>query len=257
MLCPYCSSPLQTATVLTKTGEEAAIHECFTCGGHWFPRWLANDIAAAQAINVDSIAPGREITPPELPRCPQCQTRLTLLSGESVPRGLHIYACPQGHGNFFPHGSLLQFKKAQEAKITYHQVWGVPIKSIFAVLLPVAVVLGLLAGIPLTLRQLEQSQEQRIAAEDPIATPAITEIPPDSVIISFTTRVNGTATVTLYQNEVLIDTIVATTTPTNVHSATINDLIPDVPYTYVISLKTATDTIISRHYPLTLATPSL
>lgn len=252
MLCPFCNSPLQEAAVQTKQGEQSAIYECFTCGGHWFPRWLANDIAYSQAITVDAIAPQREITTPESPRCPQCQTRLSLITHDSVPRGLHIYSCPQGHGNYFPKGQLLQFKKAQEAKIDYHQAWGIPIKSIFAVLLPVAVVLGLAAGIPLTLNQLETSQEQRIAASDPINTPAVTQIPPDSVILSFTSKIAGITTVILYQNTQPVQTVLASQTPSTVHSATLKNLVPNVPYTYTITLKTGTEIITSKPFSLIL-----
>ena len=253
MLCPYCHSPLQENTVLTKSDQQAAIYECFTCGGHWSPRWLANDISLSQANNVDSITPQTGINPPESPRCPECQNRLSLIKHDSVPRGLHVYTCPQGHGNFFPKGELIQFKKAQEAKITYHQVWGIPIKSIFAVLLPVALVLSLAVGIPLTTRQVQQSAETRISADEVFSSPIITQIPPDSVSLSFSTTLTGSATITLYQNNQPINTYAASSTPTTIHTTTLKNLVPNLPYTFTITLETATDTIVSKPYSLSLS----
>lgn len=238
--------------MLTKSEQQGLIHECFTCGSHWFPRWLANDISTSQAINTDSITPQTKITPPEFPRCPECQSRLSLIKHDSIPKGLHIYSCPEGHGNFFPKGELIQFKKAQEAKITYHQIWGVPIKSIFAVLLPVAIVMAIAAGIPLTTRQVQQSAESRIAADEVISTPAVTQIPPDLVTLSFTTNLTGTSSITLYQGDEPINTFTASATSSTVHTATIKNLIPNISYTYTVTLKTSTDTITSQHFPLSL-----
>ncbi len=252
MLCPYCNSPLQEAAILTKSEQHGIVHECFTCGGHWFPRWLANDISVSQAITTDAITPQTKIAPPENPRCPECQTRLSLISHDSIPKGVHVYTCPQGHGNFFPKGELLQFKKAQESKITYHQLWGIPIKSIFAVLLPVAVVLTIAAGIPLTLSQLSTSKESRVAADEIISTPAVTQVPPDSITLSFTTSQPGSSTIILYQNNLKIRTIPVSSVPLSVHIVTIKDLSPNTHYTYTITLTTSTNTITSKHFPLNL-----
>lgn len=253
MLCSYCHSPLQSATILTKSDQEAITHECFTCGSHWLPRWLANDITLSQAINTDSITPQTKVAPPESPRCPQCQTRLSLIKHDSIPRGLHLYACPQGHGNFFPKGELIQFKKAQEAKITYHQAWGIPIKSIFAVLLPMLLVFSLAVGIPLVTHQVQQSTETRVAADQVFSRPIITRIPPDSASLSFSTTIAGVTTLTLYQNGQLINTYTPSDVPATIHTVTIKNLVPQTPYTFTITLKTSTDTLTSTSFPINLA----
>lgn len=258
MLCPYCSHPLQQSTVTTKSDQQGIIHECFNCGSHWFPRWLANDITITEAKNVDAVLPQVTPTPPDQPRCPVCQNRLSLISHDPVPRGIMVWTCPQGHGNFFPKGQLLQFKKAQEAKITYHTLWGIPIKSIFSVLLPVIAVLAIAGGIPVTLRELARQQETRTRASSLTSTPVVTPLSLSSVLISFTTTSPRLATLTLYQNDQRLYDKPISSQPASTHQITLTDLDAAFFYSFTLTLidQQNNQSTTTQKYPIVLTPPN-
>lgn len=253
MQCPYCSYLLNETTLQTTSEQEAIVHECLNCGGHWFPRWLANDINLNTAKNIDSVIPKNQIIPPNEPRCPECQNRLIIVAHDSVAQGITVLSCPQGHGNFFPKGNLYQFKRAQEAKITYHQVWGIPIKSALAVLLPVIAVITIAAGTPVLVKQIGQSQESRTKASSIINQPFVTQLSPTSAIISFTSTSAVTTSVTIYQENQIIQNKIISSTPKTTHSITIENLLTNTPYTYIINYSlTGEPTQTSPSYPLLL-----
>ncbi len=253
MLCPYCQSTLKSSLVDTKTDQPSEIQECLNCGGHWFPRWLANDVSLTVAKNTDSIIPQTTVTPPDQPRCPVCQYRLSLIKHDSVARGVTVWACPQGHGNFFPIHDLLRFKQAQDAKINYHQVWGIPIKSVFAVLLPVVALITIAAGTPLIIHQVQLQQETRTKASQTINQPLITQLSPTSAIISFTSSSPLTTEISIYQDNRTITTLPVSTTPKTTHSITVPNLVNSTPYTFIILYTTITSqTSSTTAYPLIL-----
>lgn len=253
MFCPYCQNPLKISYVNTKSDQQAEVHECLNCGGHWFPRWLANDISLNAAKNVDSILPHSQVPKPEQPRCPNCSNRLSLIQHDSVARGVTVWSCPQGHGNFFPIHELFKFKQAQEAKITYHQVWGIPIKSVFAVLLPAFAVLLIAAGVPVFMQQISTQQETRTKASQTIRTPLVTQLSPTSAIISFisTTPVTSQITIKLGTQTVLI--LPVSETPQTTHTITVDELQNKTQYTFTINYTPASGPAqISDAYPLFL-----
>lgn len=236
MNCPYCQQKLSATTVQTKAGQTGELYECFSCGGHWFPRWLANDITAETAANIDSVLAKLTISPPKEPRCPVCQTRLSIIKHDAVAKGIVVWACPNAHGNFFPRGELYKFKNAQEAKITYHQLWGVPIRTVFAVLLPVAVVFGLVGGVPLLLEQLQAPQETRTRASATYSTPVVTVLDETSALVSFTTAAPSKSSLTLYQNKVFHSTLVINNDFATRHTVRLQELDPAANYTYSLTL---------------------
>lgn len=253
MTCPYCSTPLSPTEVHTKSDQIGEIHECFNCGGHWFPRWLANDITISEASNVDAITPTTVVQSPSQPRCPVCQTRLALIAHDPVPRGITVFTCPQGHGNFFPKGQLLQFKKAQDAKITYHTLWGIPLKSIFSVMLPVVAVLTIVSGLPLLVSQLQEAtQETRTKASSLHSRPIVTQINPSDVIISFTSQTSLITSVSLYEDNQLLLTQIISSSPQTTHQIILRDLNSNFPYNFVINSTNPSNqqTITSERYPI-------
>lgn len=258
MNCPYCNSPLTTTSVRTKSDQEGQVFECFNCGGHWFPRWLANDISLEQAVSVDAVVPKSTITPQDQPRCPICQTRLSLIKNDPVPRGIHVWSCPQGHGNFFPKGDLLSFKKAQEAKITYHSLWGIPLKSIFAVMLPVIAVIAIAGGIPLTLNELQKQQENRTKASTLYSRPIVTAISESSVIISLATKTPYLVSLSLYENDQTLREYPISTTAATQHQITLKDLSPFSTYTFTLTLThpISGEKVVSESFPISLINSS-
>lgn len=234
--CPYCHQILQESKVKDRDGQEHTIYECFGCGGHWLPRWLANDITKTTAQDLDAIAPKITFNTPDEPRCPFCQSRLTSIKHDSIASGITVLACPEGHGNFFPKGELLKFKKAQEAKITYTQIWGIPTKSIFSVLLPVIAVLAVAGGIPLVLEKLQSPQESRIKAASNYTKPSVQKLSDSEVFIIFTTTKDATSTLTLYRGDQVQENLTIQNQPSRAHRLRVTNL-EDINYSYQITLK--------------------
>lgn len=251
MYCPLCQSKLETKTTKTKTNPEALILYCQNCAGHWFPRWLANDISPSEANSLEKNLPQQSsFNQPAFLRCPECQQRLSLIKDDSVPNYTHIYTCPQGHGNFFPHLELSKFKKAQEAKINYLELWGVPVKSIFSVLLPVLLIVFTAAAIPLTLKETQTTKENRTKANEFFQTPVFTKVPPDSIAISFQTYTPGSSSISLLKDKQLLRTIDVSLTPKTSHNLVINNLDKESNYSIIISLSVDDNTIKSLEYDL-------
>lgn len=251
MNCPYCQTPLQPNTLQDKNNEQVECFECFNCGGHWLPPLLANNITSTQAADLDAVIP-KDSSAPTQARCPICQTRLSLISHDSVPQGVKIWTCPQGHGNFFPYKQLLQFKTAQEAKINYHTVWGIPIKSLVSVMLPVIAVIAVAAGLPLIIQKLQTGQETRTKASEIHSKPIVTRISQNSTLVSFTSKAPSTSTLMLFQNGVFVSKHIVAESATTSHKLTL-PIDADETHTFTISLTDPiTGTITSsQEYPLT------
>jgi Zn-finger nucleic acid-binding protein len=235
--CPYCHQNLQQAKVIDRNDQEHLIYECFGCGGHWLPRWLANDITKATAVDVDAIAPKITFSAPTEPHCPFCQTRLSTIKHDSIANGITVLACPQGHGNFFPKGELLKFKTAQEAKISYTQIWGIPTKSIFSVLLPVVAVLAIAGGVPVVMERLQGSTESRTKAASTFTEPLVQRLSESEVFIIFTTANEATSQLTLYKDNQAQDVLTIQNQPSRAHRIRIASLDLDASYTYQLTLK--------------------
>lgn len=254
MNCPQCTNKLQETEVKTNDGQQAMVHECYSCGGHFFPSLVANFTDTKTATDLDSIIPKDQAqpSPNHSYKCPICQTTLTNIKDDAVPQNLTIYACPENHGHFFPKGQLLSFKKAQKAKLSYHQIWGIPLKSAFAILLPVIAIFTLVGLIPLTINEINKRQESRISASSPINKPIITPAEDNQYILSFTTKypVNSELTLTAPNQPALTLTISAT--PKSTHIITLTQLQPATTYTYTITIENDnTPPITSQEYTLT------
>jgi len=235
MLCPHCQQDLNSTTIQLEDNKEALIYECFNCGGHFFPPLIANFTPLGIAKNVDSITP-KNLFPKNLSvLCPTCRRTMVGIKDDVVPRGVEVFTCPDNHGNFFPRAMLFAFKKAQKTKLEYHQIWGIPIRSAFAVLLPVAILFTSISVLPITIDQFKQNQENRTKASDFITRPFISPISPNQVIVSFTSTQEGIATITLNTStgpKVYSDS----NSPQTTHVITVSNLQPGTSYTYTVSL---------------------
>ena len=247
MLCPACSHAMTVIDVTTTDNQETQIDECYYCGGHFLPSLIANFITAGSAKNLDSILPQKsanQISAPTLLCCPVCKETMTSVRDDSVPGNVTIYACPENHGDFFPKGQFYAFKQAQKTKIDFHRVWGVPVKSIFAILLPVTLFFTAITLIPLTLDQAKQSQETRISADSPLSNPLIVNLDSQSVIISFSTKLATTSSLTLNTDfgPQIYDVSLS---PVRTHTITLTNLKPSSPYTYTIKTPSFTSLLYS------------
>ncbi len=236
MLCPQCNQPLHPTSVNTIDKQQTTIKECFNCGGHFLDSNSVNLISARTAKNIDSIIPKNKITHYNPLACPICKQTLVGIKDQAVPLNVTVYACPEGHGNYFPRLQLAAFKKAQSAKLNYLQIWGVPLKSAFAVLLPVIALFSAVSIIPLTINQLKQRQEARVSAGAIISTPIITPISSTQVLLSFTTKVPSQSKITLHGPD-KTQNLNISSKPKNTHIITLSALQPNSYYTYTLTIK--------------------
>lgn len=234
MTCPHCSHHLSSITVDTTDGESCAIDECLGCGGHFLLPYVANFLSVETAKNVDSVLPKTNTVPTTTPVCPKCNQTMSSITDDSVPGNVTVFTCPNNHGDFFPKGQLLHFKQAQQAKIYYHKLWGVPLKSAFAVIIPLLIVFTVVTAMPTIVKQLHFSQEPRVKASDILTAPLITPISNTQVLISFSTKSPAIASVRF--TEGLGNTFVISEVPQTNHLLTVDGLTSGTLYKYVITL---------------------
>lgn len=233
MNCPECHQTLSETEVITSDKQQAMVYECFNCGGHFVPPLIANLIPQITAQNLDSLTPKNTSPTSPSATCPICQTTMSSISDNVVPHGVTVYSCPDNHGNYFPLHQLTAFKRAQKAKLEYHQIWGIPLKSAFAILLPVLAIFTAITAIPLTLNQLRYSQESRIKASELVSTPLISPISSTQVVVSFTTKTAVNSSLRLiYSNG---DLIMNSPAPQTTHVFNLENLIPGTYYQYELT----------------------
>lgn len=251
MTCPHCGSPLSFIAIETTDGQTQNIDECLNCGGHFLAPYLANFISVETAKNVDSVLPKAKTVPVSHPVCPRCGQTMSSIKDDSVPDMVTVFTCPNNHGDFFPKNQLLQFKKAQQAKIYYHKIWGIPLKSAFAVIIPLVIVFTAIAVVPSVIKNFSISQESRVKAGDILTAPLITPISNTQVLISFSTKSPATASVRFIEG--LDQTFAISQTPQTNHLLNVENLQPGTLYKYVITLNINNKLTTTQEY--TFATP--
>jgi len=234
MNCPHCKSPLSTIDIDTVDGRVVKINECLNCGGHFLEPFLANFISANTAKNIDSVIPKSKQVSAISPICYKCGQPMSGIKDDAVPLTVTVFTCPNNHGDFFPKNQLLLFKQAQDAKINFHKIWGIPLKSAFAVVLPLLLVFTAIATIPTVIKQMSTPQETRIKASEIITQPLISPISPTHVLISFSTK-NSVKT-SLRFTEGMQKEIIVSDTPQTSHLISVEELQPSTIYKYVIVL---------------------
>lgn len=159
MHCPDCGTVL-TAVNLSSVDQA---YRCFKCGGFWVDSWSVN------RLTNQSLIPWRRISAPVdafktgRGNCPLDGLPLKQFSGESVPHHIVVKRCDRCGKWWFGGDSLFDFKPAQEAKVKYFQLWGLP-AEVTNVLLPVVAVIILAIGIWIGLELIKSQQRPLIEA---------------------------------------------------------------------------------------------
>ncbi|HSV95286.1 MAG TPA: hypothetical protein VLH94_04955 [Spirochaetia bacterium] len=251
MTCPHCTSPLSFISIDTTDGQTQTINECLNCGGHFIPPYIANFLSVETAKNIDSVLPKSKIVPATHPVCPQCGQVMSSIKDDAVPETVTVFTCPNNHGDFFPKGQLLSFKKAQQAKIYYHKLWGIPLKSAFAIIIPLIIAFTAISVIPTIIKQIGTSQESRVKAGDILTAPLITPVSSTQVLISFSTKNPVIASIRF--TEGLDKTFTLSETAQTNHLLSVDSLTSGTLYKYVITLNISGKTTTTNEY--TFATP--
>lgn len=236
MTCPLCHEVTSSIDINTTDGQTTTIEECQNCGGHFLPPILANFISTNTAKNIDSLIPKATSLPVASPTCPHCHQNMSSIKDDAVPETVTVFSCPNNHGEYYPKNQLLLFKKAQDAKINYHKLWGIPLRSAFAVIIPVLVIFTAITVIPNLVGEMNLNQENRVKAGDILTPPMITPISTNSVLISFSTKNSVKTSLTF--TEGLTKTYDISTTPDTNHLISINELQPQTTYKYFITIDT-------------------
>jgi hypothetical protein len=255
MTCPHCGSSLSFIAIDTTDGETKTVNECLNCGGHFLPPYLANFLSVETAKNVDSVLPKAKTVPVSHPVCPQCGQTMSSIKDDSVPETVTVFTCPNNHGDFFPKNQLLSFKKAQQAKIYYHKLWGIPLKSAFAVIIPLVVVFTAVAALPTIIKQAGTTQENRVKASDILTAPLITPISATQVLISFSTKNPATTSIRFTEGSPkIVDKVYSVSqTPQATHLLNVDNLTSGTIYKYVITINVNGKITTTDEY--TFATP--
>lgn len=230
MNCPYCQSQL-------KSTDHNQIYHCPVCHGNWLPPHLISQLDKKTIKKLEEKQPSKEIKPPATPRCPVCQERLSLIHPRKATT--QIWTCPQGHGNFFPHQHLKKASQQQASSTS-----PLPLRSLIGVLIPTLLILSVTIGLPLTIRYLTnpQPQTQPAQASATISPPQITQVPPHSALITFTTSQPVTAKLQLYTNlpqktdQPPLYTYTVSDQPKTQHRATLSNLDPNQVYYFTITI---------------------
>ncbi|MFC1711487.1 fibronectin type III domain-containing protein [Patescibacteria group bacterium] len=187
--CPDCKSNLESTEFKPKkSNHHHKITYCSSCGGFYLESVTVNNLSLKDVKRLLKLLKPGSSSEAEIKNCPSCNVKLLRLTEESIPLNVSIYACEKCHKRWFPSGQLLKFKKAQEAKLKYVVEWNVPLKSIFAIILPLLLIAFIGGSIPLTLNLLKSSQSSQVGAEDIMSKPVVVNVASTEMLVSFTTH---------------------------------------------------------------------
>ncbi len=251
MDCPQCHLPLSAIEIETSDGHTHSIEECLNCGGHFIDPYLANFLTIETARNIDSILPKTHAVSSATPICPKCGQNMPGIRDDSVPQTVTVFSCPNHHGDFFPKEQLYLFKEAQQSKIYYHKLWGIPLKSAFAVLLPILVIFSLATLLPSILEQVNTPQEARVKASEILTPPLITPISSTQILISFSTQKPAKTSIIFTLG--LDKTFTVSPELATTHLVSVEGLSPGTLYKYVITIDSSGKPMTTSEY--TFSTP--
>ena len=251
MSCPFCKETLSTIQIETSDGIAHTIEECLNCGGHLIPNLIANFLTVETARNIDSVLPKNNNPLPATPVCEKCGQTMSSIKDDAVPQTVTVFTCPNNHGDFFPKEQLLLFKVAQQAKIYFHKLWGIPLKSAFAVLIPLFVIFTAISVLPTVVTQMQYNQENRIKASEILTPPLITPISGTQVLISFSTQ--KPAKTSIKFTEGMDKTYLTSDTLVTNHLQNVEELAPGTLYKYVIIIDSNGKPVTTTEY--TFSTP--
>ncbi len=192
MRCPKGDHELEYHSRTNRSGITISYHVCPKCFGHWLSAFDANYLE-----KVDTEEKFSQPFPSAIIlHCPTCQKVLEKTKVDAIPPEVTVFHCPSAHGYFFPSGNLLKFKKAQEAKISYHKLWHIPLPPLRAVLLTSILIFLGISGVTI-LTKVNQTQTTESQAKDIISYQQVIVSSGDHTLL-FLVRTNEKTTLTLH-----------------------------------------------------------
>lgn len=190
MNCPDCSQKLEIIEFKpAKKKLKLKIVYCSYCGGYWLDSLTVNNLSYKDIEQLEKLLKISSLSPQETKLCPQCQIPLQRMEEESIPHEIFIFSCNRCYGRWFPGHQLLKFKKAQEAKLQYFKEWKIPLKSIFAILLPILIIIPLAIHFrPRKQAEIYLVKPEGEIIEEEFSKPLVTYLEAGEIEISFSTQ---------------------------------------------------------------------
>lgn len=190
MRCPRGDGELIVRSAVGSGSIALTYNICLGCLGHWIEPFDANYLPLSALPN-DTIKPEERASF----HCPECNEPLERAHTDAMAPDVLAWYCPSGHGYFFPRGNLRRFRMAQEARVTYHKLWQIPMPPLRTVLLASIFFVAVLAS-TVTFIQIQQSQQAQtqarsiivyhsaIVTEESVTIIARTAIPIELIVTS-------------------------------------------------------------------------
>lgn len=110
-----------------------AVDHCDYCGGTFFDQNEINRITLEHAITLAEQKEADSLTG-NSKNCPKDGAIMKSVQMESVPRHVVLLQCDTCSGVFVFADDLVEFKKAQNAKLHYYSAWRIPMPSVSAII---------------------------------------------------------------------------------------------------------------------------
>lgn len=254
--CPNRDGLLKTYATEGTHDLPVKYARCPNCRGYWLSSFAANFLKDV-SIQPESAAQHRSDTSGLTPLCPDCRIPLVLAHGDNIPNGVTAYRCPNNHGEvpsgtshgyFFPAGELAKFKTAQNAKLSYHKLWNIPLPSVASILLATLaiVMIGSITAITISIQQKQTivSQAQVLLVSHQAFSPAS-----GTIFIAATTSDAATVTVSIpFANP---DPILMESQNRTVHTTTVTTLPPGI-YEYFFTISVNGKSTITDRFSFTI-----
>lgn len=246
--CPNRDGLLKTYAAAGKHDLPIKYARCPNCRSYWLSSFAANFLNDI-SIEHESLTTHHFNTTGLAPLCPDCKMPLTPARGDNIPQGVTAYHCPNNHGYFFPAGELAKFKIAQNAKVSYHKLWNIPLPSVASVLLAAVaiIMIGSITAITLSIqkKQTTVSLARELLVSHQAFSPA-----PGALFIAATTSVPATVTVTIPSAKP--DPIRMESQDRTIHTTTVTTLPPGL-YEYFFTISVNGTSTTTDRFSFTIA----
>lgn len=238
MYCPSCGNFLQKLSVTTNSGGRFDVDHCGRCGGTWFDPYEVNRIPYHEVVRLAKITVLPCLATPNGidHKCPRCHRNLVASHYESVPKGVAMLRCPKCGGIWATQRALEEFKKHQEDTIREYKTGATAFPSLSVVFVPALFTLMLLFVTFATVVNLEQSKEDRIAAENNMSNLTAFPLSSTSESIIFRTKTPVISSITYGVDMFSMKTLTINHQLSTNHSILLTGLTPKTLYAFKIAL---------------------
>lgn len=238
MLCPECNHNLIPITLRGDTSD-VVLDVCQNCGGVWSDQGETNFVKSKDLqplINMLPKVPPDTHANYQMLVCPHDGSPMRHFQGDNVPQFITLLRCNACGGIWFPKKYLIDFKMAQEAKTNYFKLWRIPLPSIYAVLLPLLLLIILGSGLVITILNLNQNTDVRIKAAANISRPVVISPDATTVLISFNSQMPSLSKIRYWINPNEITEVDVSATPKTTHTIILKSLDDNRTYSYQLVL---------------------